>query len=128
MLFGKKKLQDYLIKYFNEKNISFEKNDDSTISFTISFQEISIYPYINASNDGVLSILINIKKIENKNRLEQLEKINKFNLNSNFFTAKIKDDILLLEYNTVIENDDVKEYLDVLIDSITNLKEEIKTL
>lgn len=127
MLFGKKKLNDYLIKYFNDKKISYEMNDDSTISFTISFKEFSIYPYVKDSNDGKLSVLINIKKIDNKNVNQALDKINKFNLNSNYFAAKLKDDILLLEYNTIIDGD-VSNYLDTLIDSITYLKDEIIAL
>ena len=44
MLFGKKKIGDLIIKYFNEKKISYEKNSAS-ISFTVSYNDFSIYPY-----------------------------------------------------------------------------------
>ncbi|MBO5542943.1 MAG: YbjN domain-containing protein [Acholeplasmatales bacterium] len=126
MLFGRKKLFDLIIKYFNEKKISYEKNA-STISFTASYNDFSIYPYMRVSDEeSSVDILINIRKIDVKENV--FFKINEFNTRSKYFKAILDGDAIVLEYNTVAVNDNIDYILDSIIDSLSSLREEIKEL
>ena len=126
MLFGKKKYIDLVIKYFNDKKISYEKNDNN-ISFEAAFDDYSVFPYITIDEDlNLLTCIINIRKISQKENV--LLALNEFNLNSTFFKAMLKNDVILLEYNSYIDNSIIENLLKLIIDTISSLKEEIKVL
>lgn len=126
MIFGKKKIADLIVKYFNEKKISYER-DLNKISFVVSYSDFSIYPYLKINEDEeTINILINIRKIENKENV--FEKLNAFNLKSQFFKAISNDGVIILEYNAISTSDNVVDVLDLIIDSLASLREEIKEL
>lgn len=126
MIFGKKKIADLIIKYFAEKKISYEK-EYNKISFVVSYSDFSIYPYLKINEDEeIINILINIRKIENKENV--FEKLNSFNLKSQFFKAILNENVIILEYNAISTSDNVVDVLDLIIDSLASLREEIKEL
>ena len=126
MIFGKKKIADLIVKCFNEKKISYER-DLNKISFVVSYSDFSIYPYLKINEDEeTINILINIRKIENKENV--FEKLNAFNLKSQFFKAISNDGVIILEYNAISTSDNVVDVLDLIIDSLASLREEIKEL
>jgi len=126
MIFGKKKIIDLIIKYFNEKKISYEKNLN-IISFSASYNDFSIYPYIKINEENQqVSFLVNIRKINQKENV--FEKLNTFNIKSQFFRAILSEDIIVLEYNTLVDSDNLNDILDQMIDSLSSLRVEIKEL
>ena len=126
MIFGKKKIADLLIKYFNEKKISYEK-ELNNFSFTVSYNDFSIYPYIRVNEEeGLISILVNIRKIGSKENV--FEKLNSFNLKSQFFKAILNENAIILEYNACLSSDNFDDILDCIIESLSSLKEDIKLL
>ncbi len=126
MIFGKKKIIDLIIKYFNEKKISYEKNLN-IISFSASYNDFSIYPYIKINEENQqVSFLVNIRKINQKENV--FEKLNTFNIKSQFFRAILNEDIIVLEYNTLVDSDNLNDILDQMIDSLSSLRVEIKEL
>ena len=126
MIFGKKKIIDLIIKYFNEKKISYEKNLN-VISFSASYNDFSIYPYIKINEENQqVSFLVNIRKINQKENV--FEKLNTFNIKSQFFRAILNEDIIVLEYNTLVDSDNLNDILDQMIDSLSSLRVEIKEL
>ena len=121
---SKKKLFDVLKKGFKSDNISINE-DGGKLSFELSFSEakFNIYPYIVLDEDqSIMSIMANIRKIEKENIFERL---NSFNLKSKYFTAKIKDSVIYLEYNVLVTNDNVYETLKSAINSLNELQFEI---
>ncbi|MCR5647899.1 MAG: nucleotidyltransferase [Acholeplasmatales bacterium] len=126
MIFGKKKIIDLIIKYFNEKKISYEKNLN-IISFSASYNDFSIYPYIKINEENQqVSFLVNIRKINQKENV--FEKLNTFNIKSQYFRAILNEDIIVLEYNTLVDSDNLNDILDQMIDSLSSLRVEIKEL
>ena len=126
MIFGRKKLSDLIIKYLNDKKITYEKNLN-VISFQASYNDFSIYPYIKIlEEDESINILINIRKIDVKENV--FFKINEFNLRSQYLKAVLNENVIVLEYNTLANNDNILLILDSILDSLSSLKEEIKEL
>ena len=126
-LFSKKKMSNELVKYFTNNKISYEIGEDTSISFMISFDSFSIFPYIFLNEDNnSINIIVNIKKIGNKEIGDALVRINDFNINSTYFQAKIKDNVILLEYSFISK--DLDDVFDSLIDSLISQKEEILKL
>lgn len=126
-LFSKKKMSNELVKYFTNNKISYEIGEDTSISFMIAFDSFSIFPYIFLNEDNnSINIIVNIKKIGNKEIGDALVRINDFNINSTYFQAKIKDNVILLEYSFISK--DLDDVFDSLIDSLISQKEEILKL
>ncbi len=128
---SKKKIMDSLIKYLSEQGVTWHEEFDC-ITFELYFQKsgYSLYPYIriNESKEE-LSILINLKKVE-ENYLTQkgASRINDFNVLSKYFTAKIKEGVLILEYNCTIDYDITSKMVNNSIESLFSLQEEIDNL
>ena len=122
-LFTKTELEK-LEKHLNKKNLSFDKKEDK-ISFEIAMNKnsYSLFPYLKITNDDNFSFCVNLRKIEKLN----YETLNKFNLKSKYFTAKVNSNILYLEYNTIL-NDNVIFIFDSLINELFSLEEEIDNL
>ena len=121
---SKKKLFDILIKNFKNDNVSVEF-EENKLTFEMSFDEakFNLYPYIKLDeNESIMSIFVNIRKIEKEN---VYEKISNFNLLSKYFTLKLKDNILYLEYNAYVNNDNVYDVLKKATDSLSELQLEI---
>ncbi len=129
-LFGHAKQKDRLIKYLKEKKISvIEKNGKLETEFSFPGKGFSLFPYFVVDDDeSIFSIIINIKKVTDKKNIEFYEKINDFNLSSQFFTLKLSaDDVLFLEYNTQMD-DNIKELFDMISDSLNELIDSINSL
>lgn len=123
---NKKSSEDILLKSLTKDNITVEK-DENSYSFTISFGDYCLYPYFNFDGKG-LSLMINIREYLNKDLNDVLAKINAFNTKSPYFVAKLKDDVIYLEYNAVADNDTVVEVFKSSIGSLNNLKADIDSL
>ena len=124
---GKKNLFDVLKKGFKNDNISINE-DSGKLSFELTFSEAkyNLYPYIILDEDkSVMSILVNVRKIEKEN---VYEKINTFNLKSKFFTLQLKDSILYLEYNALVSSDNAYEVLKNAVNSLNELQFEIDNI
>ena len=122
---NKKNLYETLVKAFKNDNISLDEENSKILSFEISFSEakFNLYPYFKINEEeSILSIECNVRKIEKEN---VYEKINNFNLISKYFTLKLKDNILYLEYNTKVNIDNVYEVAKLAINSLTELQFEI---
>ncbi len=122
-LFSKTEMEK-LEKHLNKKNLSFEKKENK-LSFEVSMNKhsYSLFPYLRIDENDSFSFCVNLRKIDKIN----YETLNNFNLKSKFFTAKIKTDILYLEYNTVL-NDNVINVFDSLINELFILEEDIDNL
>ncbi len=121
---SKKKLFDILSKGFKNDNVTVDVTNNN-FSFEINLTDASynLYPYIKLNEeDSIMSIFVNIRKVEKEN---VYEKINNFNLISKYFTLKLKDSILYLEYNVVVNNDNVYDICKVAINSLKELQFEI---
>ena len=121
---SKKKLFDILSKAFKNDNVTVDVTNNN-FSFEINLADASynLYPYIKLNEeDSIMSIFVNIRKVEKENIYE---KINNFNLISKYFTLKLKDSILYLEYNVVVNNDNVYDICKVAINSLKELQFEI---
>ncbi|MCR5113601.1 MAG: hypothetical protein K6A63_06670 [Acholeplasmatales bacterium] len=123
---NKKSSEDILLKSLTKDNITVEKENDF-YSFTLSFGEYSLYPYFNFDGKA-LSLMINIRECDSKDINGLLERINAFNTKSPYFVAKLKDDVIYLEYNAVADNDTVIDVFKSSIGSLNNLKADIDTL
>ncbi len=124
---GKKNLFDVLKKGFKNDNISINE-DSGKLSFELKFSEakFNLYPYIILDEDkSIMSILVNVRKIEKEN---VYEKINTFNLKSKFFTLQLKDSILYLEYNALVSGDNAYEVLKNAVNSLNELQFEIDNI
>lgn len=124
------KEKDKLIKYFKENNISYNETDNK-IETEIVFKDknISLYPYfvINDAED-YFSIVINLKEISGKVTIDLYQKINSFNLISQYFVMKLSENnILYLEYNTVY-TDNLKDIFESSIGSLNSLLEYIENI
>ncbi|MBR6071562.1 MAG: hypothetical protein IKP77_01860 [Acholeplasmatales bacterium] len=122
---SKKKLFDVLSKEFKNNNISIDV-DDNKLSFEVNCSDAgyNLYPYIKLDeNESIMTILINLRKIGKENIYER---INSFNLISKYYTMKLKDSILYLEYNVKVDNDNIYSIVMNSIDSIKELQFEIE--
>ena len=118
---GRNKEKDKLIKYFKENNITYTE-ESNKIETEIVFKDknISLYPYFKVEED-YFSIIINIRKLTEKLNLDLYQKINSFNLVSQFFVAKISNEnILYLEYNTLY-TDNLRDIFESSISSLNEL-------
>ena len=121
---SKKKLFDILMKNFKNDNISVEF-EENRLTFEMYFEEakFNLYPYIKLDeNESIMSIFVNIRKIEKEN---VYEKINNFNLISKYFTLKLKDNVLYLEYNAFVDNDNVYDVTKKATTALNDLQLEI---
>jgi len=129
-LFSHAKQKDKLIKYLKEKRISVaEVNGKLEVEFAFLGCGISLFPYFIINDDeNYFSMIVNIKKVSDKKNIELYDKINNFNLSSQYFTLKLsQDNVLFLEYNTIID-DNIKEIFDLMSDSLNELIEVINNL
>lgn len=133
-LFGKKKIIDKIIEYFNDNNSTYIINN-GVISFDLYLEKenYSITPYFILTNDDkCLSIKINLRSIlkDETSNSKFIFKINNFNNNSKYLVAKtnINTNILFLEYNSFVNYDNVYNVLDSIIDSIYLNQKEINEL
>ena len=120
--------KDKIIKYFKENKVTYNELDNKIETEIIfSSKNISLYPYfIIDDENNYFSIIINIKKINEKKSADIYQKINDFNLISQYFVAKISNDnILYLEYNTIY-SDNLKDIYETSIGSINNLLDYIE--
>ena len=117
-----KNLEEKISKYFKEENIEL-KTKDSYYYFDIYFENTNfrITPYFRVLNDNLVDYKINIKKYDDIT-LDLLKKVNKFNLESEFFKAIIKDNLLYLEYKFYLDGDE-KETFGVITSSINNVSD-----
>ena len=125
---GRNKEKDKLIKYFKENNIAYNEVGNK-IETEIVFKDknISLYPYFMVEED-YFSIIINIRKITEKLNLDLYQKINSFNLVSQYFVAKISNEnILYLEYNTLY-TDNLRDIFESSISSLNELLSFIETI
>ncbi len=121
---SKKKLFDVLKKGFKNDNITVNE-EGNKLSFEVAFVEakFNLYPYIILDEEkSIMTIMVNLRKLEKEN---VYEKINAFNLISKYFTLKLKDNILYLEYNILVDNDNTYNVLKSAINSLTELQFEI---
>lgn len=128
-LFGHSKQKDKLIKYLKEKNISSnEKNGKIEIELLFKDKGFSLYPYFVVDDDNdYFSIIINLKKVE-KTSIDLFEKINDFNLLSQYFVLKVSNDnVLYLEYNSIF-NDNIRDIFDCAINSLFGLSNAIDSI
>ena len=71
---SKKKLFDILMKNFKNDNISVEF-EENRLTFEMYFEEakFNLYPYIKLDeNESIMSIFVNIRKIEKENVYEKI--------------------------------------------------------
>ena len=117
---------DKLLKYLNKKNIGV-KSENGKYNFEIVMKNCnySLFPYFQIANDN-FSIIINLRRID-KVSIELLQNINNFNLKCKFFKALLKNNILYLEANMLID-DNVINIFDALVNEIASLEEDIDNL
>lgn len=124
-LFSKKTIKDELIKCLIEQNISIE--GENPYSFQLNLNNYSLFPYITIK-DNNFSFMINIRRVDNIN-LQVLNNMNNFNLKSKYLTCKINNDnVIVLEYNSLVNIDNVKIILENIIESVFNLNDLIDLL
>ncbi len=128
-LFSRKTVIDEIKKLFNERNTSIE--GDNPFSFQLNLNKYSLFPYItiNLNNDYTnLAFIINLRKIDNITNQLYIN-MNSFNMKSKYLVCKLNmDNILILEYNTIVNTDNVKSILNDVIESVFSLEEEIDLL
>lgn len=126
---SKKKMIDSVNKYFLERNVSIT-NEFGLIGLELSFKDsgYSIYPYIKIDEDNEeISIMVNVREVTDSKQIE-FAKLNSFNLNSKYFTAKYKDDAIILEYNTSANYDNVSKIIHNALESLFAFQTEIDSL
>ena len=125
-LFSTKSTTDKISKFFLDEGITVDKvNGVYKFELYLSEGGYSLYPYFRFnSEDGYLSITINIRRVEEPD----YSSLNSFNLISKYFTAKLRDGAIILEYNTLAANDNVRDILQNALESIFSLQREIDKL
>lgn len=127
---SKKKIEDALIKYLNENNVTISK-ENNVLSFEIYFKDskYSIFPYIIINEEEEeMSVIVNLKKVEEINA-KYLSKINSFNYNSKYFTCKSNNEnVIYLEYNGNINYDLLSKQMNKIIGSLFALQEQIDNI
>ena len=127
MAWNKKKLLAKISLYFDNKNISYEIEEDSILKLELYFKESEyvLYPYITI-DQSICSFNINISK--NVIKGYNYEKINLFNQKSKFFKAFILESgIVVLEYRFILNEMD-SFLFDSILDSLYLLENDIETL
>ncbi len=113
---SKKKAIEILIKSLKSDNVSFKENDN-VISFEYQINDSILYPYLKFDEEtDYASIVINIKK----QVLKGYEKINEFNINSRYFKAAVKDDLVYLSY-AFTADDNIRDELNKILGSLNPL-------
>lgn len=126
---SKKKINDSISKYFLERNVS-TTSDFGVLSLELNFKEsgYSIYPYIKIDEDNEeISIMVNIREVALDKEVD-FNKLNSFNLNSKYFTAKYKNNAIVLEYNTSVNYDNASKLVHNSLESLFALQGEIDCL
>ncbi len=126
---SKKRLDDKLIQYFNDKGISYEIETEEAqrFKFELCFQEggFILYPYITVDEE-LISFNVNVSQPGLKGF--NYEKLNGFNAQSKFFKAYLTDTgIICLEYR-FLNTEGISLILDSLVDSLFALTKEIDQL
>ena len=124
-MFGKKNSSDIIIKYFKEKSIEYEYKNN-IFSFNLSLDGCILNPYL-LIDDNILSIMVNIRELTKKDN-NIYEKLNNFNVISKIFNAKVKNNVIYLEYNTLIDNDNIEDIFDIILLSLSELSLQINDL
>ena len=128
-LFGRKTVYDEIKKLFIEKNTSIE--GENPITFQLNLDKYSLFPYITLNDNkdySNISFMINLRKANNDNN-QLFNNINSFNMKSKYLVCKLNtDNILILEYNTFVNVDNVKPIINDIIESVFSLQEEIDLL
>lgn len=121
---SKKKLFDVLSKEFKNDNVSVQiENNKFTFEVNCSEAKLNLFPYIKLNEEtSIMTIIINLKKVQKDNFYD---KINAFNLLSKYFTMKLKDSVLFLEYNVMVDTNNVYEMVKEVIDTVKDLQFEI---
>lgn len=125
---SKKKNKDALIKYLNEQNVNHHE-EHGCVTFELSMKngQYSIYPYIRINETmDELSILVNLRNVVEKSK--EYSKLAAFNEKSKFFVAKIRDAVLVLEYNCYATYELVERIIAEAFASLCQLEEEIDAL
>ncbi len=118
---GKKSASDILIKSFKADGITY-KLEDNVLSFEYPIQSKILYPYITINEDSnEFTVVINIKKAN----LKTLDQLNVFNVNSRYFKACYKDELIYLSY-VFTSNEDIREELNRVLGSLKALIDEIQ--
>ena len=125
-LFSKSKIEK-LMKYFKERKISLTENNNK-YEFELNFpnKKFNLYPYFTLDSD-YLSIVSNIKRVNDKEINQILPMVNGFNAKSKYFTMKIFNNVVYLEYNTFLD-DSFKVFLDEVFNSLNSLEEDIDNI
>ncbi len=126
-LFSTKKTTDKISKFFLDEGITVDYvNGVYRFELYLSEGGYSLYPYFKFDNQtGSLSIDINVRRVTEE---VDFSSLNSFNLKSKYFIAKYRDGAIFLEYNTLATNDNVKEILQKVLESIFSLQEDIDKL
>lgn len=120
---SKKRAIEILTKSLKSENISY-KEDNNVVSFEYQINDSILYPYIKFDEEtDDVSIVINIKK----QALKGYEKINEFNINSRFFKACYKDDLIYLSY-AFNADDSIREIINKVLGSLNPLIDNIENL
>jgi hypothetical protein len=118
---GKKSASDILVKSFKTDGITY-KLEDNVLSFEFPIGSTLLYPYITIDEESnEFTVVINIKKTNLKN----LEQLNIFNINSRYFKACYKEDLIYLSY-VFTSNEDIREELNRVLGSLKALIDEIQ--
>lgn len=128
-LFSRKTVKDEIKKMFLENNTTID--GVNPFSFQLNLSRFTLFPYVTLE-DGKenvdLHFMINIRKIETLTNNVYLN-INSFNLKSKYLTCKLSEEnVIVLEYNTNVNTDNVKEILNDIIESVFNLEDLIDSL
>jgi hypothetical protein len=131
-LWNKKKMTDMIASFLKDNNASYEI-DGNIISFEVHFdnKDFTLYPYIKITElKSILSFGVNLRALSTTEKLEKkADKINAFNLASPYYKAYIgNDNVIYLEYNTVVTADSLELVLKNVIDSLFKLQDEIDSL
>ena len=120
---SKKRAIEILTKSLKSENISY-KEENNVVSFEYQINDSILYPYIKFDEEtDDVSIVINIKK----QALKGYEKINEFNINSRFFKACYKDDLIYLSY-AFNADDSIREIINKVLGSLNPLIDNIENL
>ncbi len=127
---SKKRIRDNILKTLEEQNISYtEEQGYITFELYASAFSYSVFPYIKIIEETQeMSVIINVRKVEESLGVKELLRINAFNVASKYFTAKVKDGVILLEYNCVTSYEDCPKVFTEIMESIFTVYESVDKL